>query len=220
LPTQFEEILLKQYIAISSMNKDLNKLDKDIELLSILTGLSTEDIVDINIDTVKYMFKSLEFLFEQKEHTLIEKIKLDGQWYGLNPDMKNITFGEYIDLETFSDLEKKQDSLHILMAILYRPITTPKKRKNLVSFLNSYIYNKDDTYSVEKYDPDTVEERSKVFLEHMTIDVTLGALFFFILLKVIYTENTQHYLSKKKMKARMMTMIKELKINYKTNGDG
>jgi hypothetical protein len=220
LPTRFNEINLDKYIKISNISTELNDTDRLIKILSILTNIKESLLRNIELDMIVYMSNQIKFMFEHKDHVLIEQFKINDQWYGLNKDIKSITFGEYIDLEEFSKPENKQENLHILMAILYRPIENKYKVSKLDKFINKYIYKLDNKYKIKKYDPDEIKDRAELFKEHVTIDIVLGALFFFIILKEILIMNTRQYLTKKMLKKMIMNRINQMNINYQMSGVG
>ena len=71
------------------------------------------------------------------------------------PDLENISFGEYVDLDTFMG---DNDNLHRAMNVLYRPIDLKKNTR----------------YTLKEYDPDTNEE-AKTY----PLDACFGAMVFF-----------------------------------------
>ena len=89
------------------------------------------------------------------EHQLINRFRLKGIDYGFIPELDDMSFGEYMDLDTFiSD----NDNLHRAVNVLFRPIE--HKRGN--------------RYKIKDYNPDT-SETAKDF----PLDAVLGAIVFF-----------------------------------------
>ena len=71
-------------------------------------------------------------MFTQKPD-LVTKFRLDGVEYGFIPDLNELSFGEYIDLDTYlGDWE----NIHTAMNVLYRPINSKKG----------------DRYTIQEYD--------------------------------------------------------------------
>ena len=70
----------------------------------------------------------------EEETPLIRKFTMTGTDgasidFGFIPDLENMTFGEYVDLDNFiTDWQ----SMHKAMAVLYRPITFEKNDKYLI----------------------------------------------------------------------------------------
>ena len=74
--------------------------------------------------------------------------------FGFHPQLSEMTFGEFVDADTFSGDWETMDKA---MSVLYRPI---KDKFN-------------DRYLIEDYDGETKE-----FMKQMPLDVAFGAIFF------------------------------------------
>lgn len=223
LPTKFSEITLDKYMEIIDIQKVDKPVDKLVYMLSILSGLSVEQIKSISMDQIGAINNHLTFIFKSGAHLLIDQIKIDGKWYGFNKRINDISFGEYIDLEQFSSGEGTEKNLHILMAILYRPLKQKKKSSTLNNFIGNYIYKKEKIvkdYEIEGYEPEKVIERAELFKKKMTVDVVLGAMFFFTILKRIYINNSKHSLTKKEMMKEVIKYMEASGVSFKPTGDG
>ena len=93
-------------------------------------------------------------MFEIKPQ-LINSFELNGIDYGFIPSLEDMSFGEYIDLDTFIG---ETENLHRAMNVLYRPIELKQGNR----------------YFIKDYDPDT-NEVAKDF----PLDAVLGAIVFF-----------------------------------------
>ncbi len=220
MPTKFEEIPLNKYMEIIGIDKDTTDTDRLSKILSILTEISLDDIKDININHVGAMSNHIQFLFKKTNHLLVEQVKIDNKWYGFNKNLKNLTFGEYIDLEEMSKGEKLNINLNVLMALLYRPIKRKHKETHLKKFIENYIYKKDDDYEIEDYESEELRKRAELFKNKMKMNVVLGAMFFFTILKLMYIENTKRSLTKKEMMKWMTDNMKVFGIDFSPIGDG
>lgn len=81
-----------------------------------------------------------------------------GQEYGFIPNLSRISTGEYIDLENYC--KEPIENLHIIMSILYRPITFQRNKR----------------YTIESYDPDQFKEE---LFKDCKMDIALNSLGFF-----------------------------------------
>jgi hypothetical protein len=156
------------------------------------------------------------FLFQNPTNLLVEQFDIDGITYGFNKNLWDINFGEYIDMENFS--KDTETQLDYLMAILYRPVKK-EKPKTIKKLLSSYIH-KQNKYVIEEYDITSVKERAELFKEYMEVDKVLGAVFFFLILRLIYIENTKKSLTKKEMMLMTKIKMREFGVIFKEDGVG
>jgi hypothetical protein len=92
---------------------------------------------------------------------------LDGVQYGFFPNWKDLSFAEFIDMDTISGKKPEEllDLLHILAAVMFRPIVEEKSQHD---------------FKIEKYDVNTMKERAELFKKKLDIKYVLAAQFFFI----------------------------------------
>ena len=153
IPTTLNEITLGQYIEFSKLDikKESEIQSKMIEIFCevpsiVVRNMKATDIVDIcNI---------LNNMFDTK-HQLINSFKIGKQEYSFIPSLEDMSFGEYVDLDTFIG---DNDNLHRAMNVLYRPIDLKQG----------------DRYKIKDYDPDLSEDAKKY-----PLDAVLGAIVFF-----------------------------------------
>ena len=67
-------------------------------------------------------------MFNEKP-ALVKNFKMNGKTYGFIPKLDDMTFGEYIDLDTYIG---DTANLHRAMAVLYRPVKQTYKEKYLI----------------------------------------------------------------------------------------
>ena len=153
IPNSLNEITLGQYQEFEKL--DLTN-DSMVHLKMIEIFCKVPEIVVRNINAIDVtdICDVINNMFDTK-HQLINSFKLGKQEYGFIPNLDDISFGEYIDLDTFiGDTE----TLHRAMNVLYRPIDLKQGNR----------------YTLKEYDPDT-NETAKDF----PLDAVLGAIVFF-----------------------------------------
>ena len=177
IPTKLSEIKLSQYQAFLNIAKD----NEDSEFLhqkmvQIFCGIDLKDIALIKYKDVNEITASINDMFASSNQ-LIPKFKLGGTEFGFIPNLEDMTFGEYTDLDTYIT---DWDMMHRAMAVLYRPI----KKNGLNGTYEIEDYNGTVTYGdVMKYAP---------------LDVVLGATVFFYNLGNALLNATINYLEKDK----------------------
>lgn len=144
-------VTLKDYMVLQNLVKtasDEKNLNRAI--------LRHFKLTDLPIDQSDKKVLEIKSIIES-EPTFYPTFKHKGIEYGFIPNLDKITTGEYIDLDY---LQSDEESLHKVMAILYRPVD--KKYKG--------------TYTIKKYDPDNMADT--VMLE-TDVKYYLGAMVFF-----------------------------------------
>jgi hypothetical protein len=116
-----------------------------------LSGLASVRIKDVG-----HITKHIQGMLAEKP-SLTPTFKIGEQEFGFVPELDNITYGEFVDLDTYlQDVE----NLHKAMAVLYRPIVQKVKSRYLI----------EPYESASKYS-DTMKQAP--------MHVALGALLFF-----------------------------------------
>jgi len=155
IPDTLNEITLAQYqkyIKYQKDNDDENFLA--IKMIEVFCGLRNHTVRSMKAKSIRDICKILTDMFNEKPQ-LVKQFEMKGITYGFVPDLENITFGEYIDLDTFiGDFE----NMHKAMAVLYRPITQSYK----------------DKYTIEKYTGDKFSD-----MINMPMDAVFSSILFF-----------------------------------------
>ena len=155
IPDTLSEITLGQYqkyLKIQSENEDENFLA--IKMIEIFCGLRGDTIMAMKAKSIKDITMILTDMFNEKPQ-LVREFKLNGRTYGFIPKLEDMSFGEYIDLDTYIG---DMDNIHRAMNVLYRPI----KQKY------------DDKYLIEDYTGDDPEK-----MKSMPMDAVLSSILFF-----------------------------------------
>jgi len=200
LPTTFNEMNIEMYSKLISIDKDLSDMDKYKKIISLLTGIDEETVNQIKVEQLKLIQDKIQFMFNADKIELVDRFSIDGQKYGFNYDLNQMSFGEYIDLEEFSKPEEVNNNLHILMAILYRPIKTKKS-----------FFRKNKDYKIIDYDSENVMKRAELFKTKLMMDKVLGGMVFFSILSTTTILNSQDY-SVKELKKKMMETMNLMKV--------
>lgn len=185
-----QEYTLPDFLSIDSYIKVYNVKDFlgeeyfQSKLINAITGAKLESILKTNHAQINYISQYIMSLFPDTKYPFYDKFVLNGIEYGFIPSWKKMSFAEFVDLDTL--LTKKENeiinNLHIICAIMYRPIT--KKRK-------------EHDFEIEEYDSKTVEERAQLFLNELDVKYVLGGNFFFSVFAKQSLESSQPYLTLK-----------------------
>ena len=107
VPDSLSEITLGQYQKFLSIAKDKEQdLFIQQKMVEIFCKLNLKDIANIKYTSLKDIITHFNELFN-KDHKLIQSFKLNGLEFGFVPKLDDITFGEYVTLDTYlSDWKK------------------------------------------------------------------------------------------------------------------
>lgn len=167
IPDTLSEITLdkyQRYLKIQGNNTDENFLA--IKMIEIFCELRGDTIMQMKAKSIKDITLILTDMFNEKPQ-LVREFKMKGKTYGFIPNLEDMSFGEYIDLDTYIG---DMDNIHRAMNVLYRPI---KQKHN-------------DKYSIEDYtgdDPDRMKDMpmdavlsSILFFYHLGMDLSIAML--------------------------------------------
>lgn len=137
------------------------------KLVSIFTGAKLEDLLETEFEKVNYLASEILTLIPKERPKFKDRFELDGVQYGFFPNWQDLSFAEYMDMDTISTKKEDEllDFLHILAAIMYRPITNERSEHD---------------FDIEKYDVKTMKIRAELFKNKLDVGVILAAQFFFI----------------------------------------
>lgn len=196
VPTSTSEIPLKAYQDFLKVSENSND-DEFIaqKMIEIFCGIELKHIVQIKLSDVNRLVEKFSEMFAQKP-VFQPTFTIADKEFGFIPDLENISFGEYIDLDSnFGDVQ----TLHKAMAVMYRPITRKVK----------------DKYEIEEYNGTSTWAD---VMKYAPLNVALGATLFFYHLRDELLAATLHYLEKK---VEEMTLTNtQKKHNSESNGDG
>lgn len=165
------EITIEQFQRLKH-KEDLYKTSP-ADLLSMLLSVPANELKDLPLNQMEFV---QSYLMSQMTETslkdeLYNVFTYDGVEYGLENDWSKLAWGAWMDMEVFS-AENIDENIHLLMAILYRPIIEKKNGK----------------YKIAPYKADEIEDRAYMFRQ-LPIKYWFGASSFFFLTATIYTSN-------------------------------
>lgn len=154
VPTSLSEVILEQYQRFARIEGDEEFLTH--KMLEIFCGVPLAGLSSVRIKDVSHIAKHINTMLAEKPN-LKPTFTIGEQEFGFIPELDNITYGEFVDLDTY--LQDVQN-LHKAMAVLYRPITQKVKGRYLI----------EPYESAGKYSD---------LMKQAPMDVALGALLFF-----------------------------------------
>lgn len=202
VPSSLSEIPLKHYQDFLKVQADSN--DEEFvaqKMVEIFCGISLKDVVKMKLTSLNELIAHFTKLFSEKpqfKHRFKIKAEEGEIEFGFIPELENISFGEYVDLESHLT---NWETYHKAMAVMYRPIIKTRK----------------DKYDVLPYEP------NKDFQELMKfapLDVVIASSVFFWNLGNELLTATLSYLEKEMKKNQKLTATFQKQLNLPSDGDG
>ena len=179
VPSDLSEITLGQYqrfYKIQENNNDPYFLQ--CKMIEIFCNLDALSVRKMKMSDAERVANILNKMFEKKP-PLTRTFNLEEKEYSFIPDLNNISFGEYIDLDTnISDWQ----NMHVAMNVLYRPVKQKLGEKYLI-----------DEYNLER----------KENMVGMPMSVVMGSIFFFFHLGMDLSKTMVNYLENNQEEALM-----------------
>jgi len=200
VPTSMAEIPLMNYQKFLKMQE--NSDDKEFiaqKMVEIFCGIELKDVVKIKMTDLNELINHFNTIFSVKP-VFHQTFKLKDMEFGFIPNLEEITWGEYMDLEHHLN---NWDDYHKAMAVMYRPIVNKSK----------------DKYELMEY---TASEDFHELMKYMPMEIAISSRVFFYNLGNELLNSTVHYLE---MKLKQMNTRKGRRIfqrgdNSQSNGDG
>lgn len=135
-------------------------------LINILTDAPVDLLLKAERGKVQMLYKPLMDILPIDKPAFLDRFELDGVQYGFIPSWKKMSFGEFADLDTLMTKKPEEmlDYVHIITAIMYRPIISEKSKHK---------------FEIEEYNQVSLEERAELFKKKLNVEVALGGQFFF-----------------------------------------
>lgn len=136
------------------------------KLVSLITGAPLEKLMKADYEEVNYLAAYIMTLLPTDKPKFVDRFELDGVHYGFIPNWRDLSFAEFVDMDTISTkpVIELLDMLHILAAIMYRPIEHEITEHNFL---------------IEEYDIKKMTARAELFKKKLDVRYVLGAQTFF-----------------------------------------
>jgi hypothetical protein len=185
IPNSLSDITLRQY-------KHYLKIQKNVEdekflgakIIEIFCDIELKDVMRLKFNDAELIANSLGEMFEQKPK-LVRHFKLGKTKYGFQPQLDDLTLGEYIDLDTYIG---DWDNMEKAMNVLYRPVELNIK----------------DKYTIKKYDVTNYDT-----MLDMPMDAVISSIFFFWNLGLELSKTITNYLDKEQNEALTQYLISQ-----------
>lgn len=179
IPADWSGVTVRQFQELNEVWEACDDVrQRAVAGVRILCKVEQDTASRLTVATLDKCYAKLDWLMHKQdvEMPLIPQFELGRRKYGLIPDFSKLSLGEFIDLENNAK-DGFFDKLHVVMSILYRPITEQWK----------------DHYTIEPYAPSEAKNEA---MREATMDVVLGAMVFFSHIASRLAVDMRNYLQK------------------------
>jgi hypothetical protein len=180
IPESWQDVTIQQYLKFYNAMKPYDGAEeyttKIVEVAAYyLCNIDANTLNKLPIDTFNEIAKSImDLILSGKKQELVKSFVLGDVKYGFINNLDQMTYGEYVDLVTYS--KDSYENAALLCSILYRPILEENK----------------GTYKIEDY-KGTNQNQIELFYQKLTMDIVFGALAFFLNLQTDLSNSTLTY---------------------------
>ena len=187
IKNKWSEVTIKEYISIIGIlqDKDLDELEINNYILSVLTGLDIKEIRMLSIQEYTECLKATEFLKKPPSSKLKKNYIINNKKYNTVMKLSNVNTGQYMDLQELSkDYDSTIENMSTILAIFLIP-------------------------DGKKYGQYNLEEAADEIENHFNIEDAVTLTFFFSNLKRKLLTTFLLYLEKMKKKAEKVEKKKK-----------
>jgi len=172
VPENLSEITLEQYQKYLKIQEgDNDEMMIAQKMIEIFCNIELKYVTKMRWKDVQEITLTLSNMFEE-DSKFIKMFTLDKVQYGFIPNLDEITFGEFVDLDTYLGDWQQMDKA---MSVLFRPVDINVRGR----------------YNIKEYDG-TMNEH----LKEMPLSIALGAVFFLLNLGKELSQVMMDYLDK------------------------
>lgn len=189
----YKELTISKYRELVGIEKDGdNDMEYGILILSVLSGLDPDELMDMPLDKFSTLMAKTKFLYTKVDkldfNKIGKKITINGKDYKLMRSAKDLTAGQYIDYTSYISKENFLEMLPYILTVFL----VPDGKK----YANGY----------------DIGELAKEFDENVDIPTALGISDFFLHQSKVSIMSSIAYLKwkmKRMAKKEMRTEVKE-----------
>ena len=206
VPTSWKDVNVNQFIELSKVKSlGFDELDTQLRILSILTGVEDDVLLQLPISEIKRMSLMTDFIKHNQSKKEIDfTIKLNGKKFRVEWDATKLVAGEYIDIQKYIE-SGATENIHNIIAAYLKPV-------NFFGFIKKSCYEQtQDGRYIQSLESRNIT--AKLILNHMNMEDVFALNGFFLNRWKKLIGGTRHYLELQNKKA-----MKDLKRKLKKEG--
>ena len=124
IPNTWHEISIDKFPLIYDIvrDKEIDAIDREIRVISIIADIPVHEVERIRIDQLKELIKSVNFIFQMEFPKAVEVFKHNGYRWIVNYDITKLNAGDFISLAKLTESEESIiANLPQLVAMFVKP---------------------------------------------------------------------------------------------------
>lgn len=107
LPASWHQIPISKFPVLYDIlkDKDIDPIDKEIRVISELTGLSVTTVENISLDGLRALIKKVRFVFSMEVPKPVNEFKHAGYVWKINYDVTKLSGKDFISLSKYNEGE-------------------------------------------------------------------------------------------------------------------
>lgn len=124
IPTTWFDVSIEKFPLIYDIirDKDIDPIDREIRVISIMSDVPVADIEKIRIDKLKELIKTVNFVFKMDFPKPVEMFRHNGYRWVVSYDITKISAGDFISISKLTESEESIiANLPQLVAMFVKP---------------------------------------------------------------------------------------------------
>lgn len=124
IPTTWFDVSIEKFPLIYDIvrDKDIDPIDREIRVISIMSDVPVADIEKIRIDKLKELIKTVNFVFKMDFPKPVQMFRHNGYRWVVSYDITKISAGDFISISKLTESEESiMANLPQLVAMFVKP---------------------------------------------------------------------------------------------------
>lgn len=121
--SNWNELPLSKFLEITDIDKDMNPVEQQTAIISILTDIPEDDLMNLPINEYTKLSRQIQFLYHQPKAipSCPERLTINYHRYEITKDVRKWTTAQYIDYQAYAQ-NTSLDNIPQLLTVALIPI--------------------------------------------------------------------------------------------------
>lgn len=121
--SNWNELPISKFLEIGDVDKDMNPVEQQTAIISILTDIPEDDLMNLPINEYTKLSKKIQFLYHQPKAvpSCPERLTINQHRYEIKKDVRKWTTAQYIDYQAYAQ-DTSLNNIPQLLTVALIPI--------------------------------------------------------------------------------------------------